>query len=264
MFWPRFLFVCYSVIAQSQYGQWNNLSQDLKWLLLRENYSKFWHKMVTQIVSKSLICLLIDEFNTKVNFLIVQEANLIFVTSEALAWLYAVFFLSDWIREEGKGTNGKYPSTTQQFLAELNASQNAQHGSQMGISRLFLSFPAASWSHNRGYFSVYWCLTVSPAYMYRQHCSSNTVGKRNKNKALKQIRILKGTVALNIWRPFSRSFSTQMYSSLVCLFIAFKILSEFLPHSNHTVQCWATNETHAVLEGLGFGWRHTVIKYRKT
>lgn len=190
----------------------------------------------------------------KVNCFIVQEANLIFVTSEALAWLYAVFFLSDWIREERKGTNGKYPSTTQRFLAELNASQNTQRGGQTGLSCLFLSLPAASWSHNRGYFSVYWCLTVSPAYMYRQHCSSNTVGKSNKNKALKQTRRLKGKVALNIWRPFSRSFC-----ALVCPFIAFKILSEFLPHSNHTVQC--NSETDPCGSGRLGIWMETHHNY---
>lgn len=84
----------------------------------------------------------------------VQEADLMFVTSEALVWLYVVCFFSDWIREERKGTDRKYPSTTEQFLAKLNASQNTQHELKWGYLASFSHFQLPP-GHNSGYFSVY-------------------------------------------------------------------------------------------------------------
>jgi len=60
---------------------------------------------------------------------------------------------------------------------------------------IFLSLPAASRRHNREYPSVCSSLTVSPAYTCGTGCSSNAVGKRNKNPALKEIRRLEREVA---------------------------------------------------------------------
>lgn len=60
--------------------------------------------MMAQIVSKSLICLLIDEFNTKGKFLIVHEDNLVFLTSVAFGTvLYAVFSSVIGLGREGQG-----------------------------------------------------------------------------------------------------------------------------------------------------------------
>lgn len=63
--------------------------------------------MMAQIVAKSLICLLIDEFNTKGNFLVVHKANLIFVTSEAFGIaLFSIFSSVIELERVGRGQMG--------------------------------------------------------------------------------------------------------------------------------------------------------------
>lgn len=145
-------------------------------------YSRFWHKMMAQIVAKSLTCLLIDEFNTSGNFLTVRRADMIFLLQKLSALLYPVLFLSDGIRE-GRGEGGRWetPSSTQRFCDKMEwLTEPTEWDSNGGIPSLHLPSSAAR-SHNRDPPAVFWSLPVRPVCMHTGG-SSNAIDKRKKIK----------------------------------------------------------------------------------